>query len=139
MKFFCDVCFPKRLCAVLACIDGKQFHFDHHSDQFAQDTDDVTWLWAVGSWIDRPVVISGDNRILKKRDEMQELMEQDLMFVCMYEGFAELDIYEQSWKFLRAWPLICEQVKKARKQSIFKVAPTCQKVELHCETSKLCK
>ena len=86
MKFFCDVCFPKRLCAVLACIDGKQFHFDHHSDQFAQDTDDVTWLWAVGSWIDRPVVISGDNRILKKRDEMQELMEQDLMFVCMYEA-----------------------------------------------------
>ena len=139
MKFFFDVCFSPRLCAATRCIDGHRYHFDHHLDHFAMDTTDVVWLQAVGSWVDRPIVISGDTRILSRRDEMRALMEQELMFVCLYEGFTDQTIAESTWKFFRAWPRICHEVARARQPSVFKVAPNAQKVELVCATSKLCK
>lgn len=139
MKFFFDVCFSPRLCAATKCIDGHKYHFDHHLDHFAMDTTDVVWLQAVGSWQVRPIVISGDTRILTRRDEMRTLMEQELMFVCLYSGFTDHEISESTWKFFRAWPLICYEVSRAKQPSVFKVAPSAQKVELFSTTRGLCK
>jgi hypothetical protein len=139
MNFFFDICFPRRLCAAVAAIDGNQHHFDHHADHFAQDTIDTVWLNAIGSWKDRPIVIRGDTRILSRREEQRELMQQDLMFVCLYPGFTSHQIYESAWKFFRAWPFICEAVSSARQPSVFKVAPSATRVDLFSTTQGLVK
>jgi len=121
MRFFVDRCFPVQLCAALTALHDGCHQIQYHDDHFANDTSDTAWLKAVGSWKPKPIVISGDTRILKRRDEVHELVAQDLMFVCLAPGWTETPIDEYAWRFMKAWSGIVAAVSKCNESCVFTV------------------
>lgn len=129
MKFFVDRCFPLRLMKALAIIEERAHQFTHLDEHFDQATPDVDWLRAIGGWTPKPIVLSGDARILTRRDEVQELMAQDLFFVTMYGGWPDQNVYEQTWKFFKVWPKIVEELGRCKAPTVFKIVPAASGLE----------
>lgn len=129
MNFFCDRCFPKRLTEALSIINGEDHSFLHHGDFFLQDAPDVEWLSVIGQWDSKPIVLSGDARILSRRNEVEALMQQNLFFVTMYNGWTSHDVYEQTWKLFKVWPLLLRELGKCKAPTVFKIVPAANNLE----------
>lgn len=119
LHFFVDRCFPVALSNALAALESVSGNsITYLDDRFPPDTADIEWLRNVGKWKPKPFILSGDTRILRKRDEAAVLAEQDLMFVCLAAGWTEFPIREFAWKFFKAWPGIIDAVSNCAKPSI---------------------
>lgn len=141
MNFFFDRCVPIALARMVAALETKLHHVVHHDndERFHSKTTDVEWMQAIGGDQPKPIVISGDGKILKRPDEVNTLREQRLTFFLLGEDFEEMPARVQAWKFLKSWESIvdiCE--KKIREPSIYRVrAGTSQKVEFERHTKEL--
>jgi hypothetical protein len=121
MRFFVDRCFPVKMCRAIALLEEGIHQIDYHDDHFEQTASDLEWLRQVGQWRPAPVVISGDTRILRKRDELRELVRQNLTFVCLKPGWMNMPQNEFAWKFLKAWSGIVSSVALCRQPTVFEV------------------
>lgn len=123
MNFFLDRCVPVAIGRALACVVANQRHsVILHDDKFAPATSDVEWLSEIGKWSPKPVVISGDVRILRRQDEQRTLIEQDLTFVCLAPGWTAASPDDVTWKFFKAWPEIRDKSISCKLPSIFEVS-----------------
>lgn len=83
----------------------------------------------IAKWETKPIVISGDGRILRNAVERQVLRECDLMFVHFAQSWTNIPWPEQAWKGIRVWPHIVKNVEKIRKPTVFEVNVTSSKVK----------
>lgn len=121
MSFFFDRCVPVKLCNIVKAAEGTRQTIEYHDDHFPKETADADWLRAVGRWSKKPVIISGDNRILVRPDEATALKEQNLTFFCLASGWVECPFWEVAWRFLKVWPDIVSTAAKCRQPEIFKI------------------
>jgi len=101
-----------------------------HRDHFEEGTSDVVWMRALSEWPEKPVVVSGDNRILKNSVERQALKDAQIMMVFLAKGWTNLRWEEFAWRFVKGWPGIVQATSVVRKPSGFEVKVSSLKVEL---------
>lgn len=139
MNIFFDRCFPVQLCAAVAALEHGEHVVKYHDDHFAPTTTDVDWLRAVGAWTPKPIVVSGDVRILKKPDELRELVNQNLTFVFLSGGWTNIPFGDCVWKFFKAWPAILRETSRCRQPTAFKVSHSNSAIEVYGITKGLIK
>jgi len=109
--------------------------FDSHNeirpllDHAERGTPDSEWIAMLGAWESKPVVVSGDGRILKNRVERRALREANLTFVFLASGWMNLPWNDFAWKIVRSWPAIVDNVRHAREPTLFEVKAGKGKVE----------
>jgi hypothetical protein len=139
MIFFFDRSVAVTIANIVKALEGGNVVV-YHDDRFAKNTADTAWIAAVAQWNPKPVVISGDTRILERPDEAAALSKSNLMFFCLAPGWTNLDLREYPWKFLKAWNNMRDTLKITNEPAIFKVAVgSSLKVDKVCLTKTLRK
>ena len=117
MKFFLDNNIPHRLAAALLVLDlhveRENWTIQHLRDLFEPQTEDVTWLEALGhegEWI----VISGDMRISRSRAEKAAWRESGLTAFFFASQYPGKKIWTQVMHFLDWWPEITREAREHR-------------------------
>lgn len=112
MKFFFDRCMSIRLCRMVAILETGRQHLTHHDEdpRFTQKTTDVEWIEVLSRDAERPIVVSGDCKILKRPDEVAALQQSSLTYFCLADHWSDFPIYDMAWKFLKVWPEILKAV-----------------------------
>lgn len=132
MNFFFDRCIPIALARMVSALEVKFHKIVHHDadSRFNELTEDVQWMRAIGSDSPKPIVLSGDGRILKKSGEVNTLRELGWTFFLFGEDFEQMQYHLQAWKFMKAWPEVLRECRKVRQASVFKVCTgSSQKIE----------
>lgn len=127
MTFFFDRNVPIALARMLDHYD-RQHDTVYLDDRFPKTTADSDWLVEIAKWDPKPVVISGDGRILSNPAERQVLSGLPLSFFVFAEGWCNLAWRERAWKTVKVWPRIVEAAN-CRRPTVFRVPMTAQKVE----------
>jgi hypothetical protein len=112
MRFFFDRNMAPQLARMVNALEREhtaQSHYD--DDRFTDTTSDVEWIKVLADDDPPWVIISGDGRILKNKAELSALKEAGLTFFCLSRQWMHMKIYEQAWKFIKAWPDILENAK----------------------------
>jgi hypothetical protein len=128
MTFFTDECVAKRANRVLEAFDPEH-EIRGLRDCFSPGTKDVLWITAVAEWNPKPAVISGDARILKNRVEREVLRNAKLMWICLSDGWVNMEWAVYAWKLIKAWPGVVENVKRASQPTVFELSGATLKVE----------
>jgi PIN like domain len=106
VKFFFDNCMSKKLMQAIGILLGEdRHHVVHLRDMFDGSTPDPVWLQRLGgegNWI----VISSDTRIIKNNQNKQAWVQSGLTAFFMWNKFAGENIWNQSWRLIKWWPLI---------------------------------
>ena len=117
MRFFLDNNISHRLAAALIALDDRvergDWTVEHLRVRFNQQTEDVTWLEALGregEWI----VISGDIRISRNRAEKAAWRESGLTAFFFGGQYPGKKIWPQAMHFLRWWPEITREAREHR-------------------------
>lgn len=135
MLFFFDRNMPKPLARML-----NEYHKDDQvlwlEDRFAEKTDDVVWLKQLAQWDPRPVVVSGDGRILKNPAQRQVLGGLPLTFVSFADRWVNLPWGTQAWKVVKVWPKVVEAAR-CTQPTVFNVRLSGDVVDAWGATSKL--
>ena len=98
-------------------------------DHFDRGTEDIVWMREIAKWETKPIVISGDGRILRNAVERQVLRECDLMFVHFAQHWTNLPWEVQAWKGIKVWPDVVKNVEKILKPTVFEVNVHTSKVK----------
>lgn len=120
----------------MVTIFDRDHEIEHHDHQFDSTTADTIWLQEISRREIRPVVVSGDLRILRNRAEAQVLSDADLTFFVLEPGWTKLSWNDQAWKFLKVWPLITAK-SNPRRPSIFRVPMSTNKIDFFGLTAEL--
>lgn len=129
MIFFADENIAPRLAALLETFDPEQ-EIRPLLNYFERGTPDVQWITKVAAWPEKPVRLSGDARILSRKEERAALLESKLTFVFFAKGWMHVPWHEQAWKMIKVWPDIVRNVSKVRLPALFEVKLGTLKVEL---------
>lgn len=110
MRFFFDRCMAIRIYQMAKILETKH-DLCHHDDdgRFNQFTKDVEWISALSKDPIKPIVLTGDCRILKRPDEVRELRKSGLTYFCFADHFPDFEVHEQTWKFFKVWPEIIKE------------------------------
>ena len=127
MTFFTDECFIHKANALLEAFD-RHNQIRAFLDCFNAGTPDEEWIPAVSRWEPKPVVISGDFRILKNKVQRQVLSDAGLTFVCLTDGWLNMRWNEYAWKLIKAWPNVVESTAAVLRPTVFEVSGSTLKV-----------
>ena len=86
MRFFADANFAVRAVRLLEAYGAENVTVEHLKDRFPTDKPDSEWLDAIGRWRKKPIVLSGDGRILSRKDELSALRTANMSFVHLAPG-----------------------------------------------------
>ena len=139
MRFFFDRCISIKLCRMVAILETGKHQLTHHDEdsRFTQNTKDFEWIEVISREPERPVVISGDCRILIKPDEVTALQKSALTYVFLADHWTRFNVYEMAWKFLKVWPEILKETK-VTEPTVFQVrSGKSLKVEKHMKTKEV--
>jgi hypothetical protein len=125
--FFLDRCIPPQMAKLIEAFDRESTVY-HHNDYFSQITTDEQWISTLMSWNPKPVVISGDGRILTNRAELAVLQGAGLSFVELAPGWTKLAWRDQAIKMLQVWGQIVA-VSVPQQPTVYKVPISAKKVE----------
>jgi len=129
MVFFTDACFPERGNQLLEVFD-RDNQIRGFASRFEKTALDVVWIPEVATWKPKPIVISGDARILRNKVERAVLREAQLVWVCLTDGWMNLDWYEnQAWKLIKAWPRVVDAVKAVTIPTVFELSASTLKIQ----------
>ena len=112
MIFFTDENLPTRMAPLLNVFDSDNA-FLALEGKFDKGTPDKVWMSTIAHWEEKPVVLSGDGRILKNQAERAILRECDLTFVYFTSGWMNADWPTHAWKIIKVWPAIVRNVSRA--------------------------
>ena len=127
MIFFADENFAINGVRVLDAFDRVN-EIRHLTDSMNPGTPDEEWLVAIASLEPKPIVLSGDGRILRNKAQRKVLRSSGLTFVHLSSGWTNLPWDEMAWKLVKVWPAIVRNVDESRAATVFEVKPTTQKV-----------
>ena len=108
-QFFFDRNMSRRIVDMVKIFEGPRHIVEHHDERFQPSTKDVEWLAKLGKDDPKPIVISGDEAILRNKEEKAVLREADLTFFCLERGWTQRPFEEQAWMFLKVWPIIVSE------------------------------
>ena len=100
MRFFLDRNVPEPLARILDIFDRKN-SVEHHDSFFVDTTKDIEWISTISGWSPKPVVVSGDLRILKNPAEAQALRSAELTFFALEKHWPQLPWEEWGWRMLK--------------------------------------
>ena len=109
MTYFLDNTFGKQTAAILQMLDVDAVHLQ---DEFAPNTMDVDWIPEVSR--KGYVLITGDGRIRKGGAERAALEQSRLRAIFFYNGYTNLNIWEQVAFIVRLWPAIDSEAQRMK-------------------------
>ena len=108
----------------------------HLSAKFDRDTPDVIWITRLGregNW----VIISGDPRITRGREERRAWRESGLTAFFFGGKFASSKIWKQASVFCEWWPRIAQEAREYREGELgcgYIIPPGGKKWTIHTPT-----
>lgn len=135
MIFFLDENISQVAARLLEAFD-RDCEIRHLLAYFEQGTPDTVWIPGVSAWEEKPVVVCGDGRILRREAEKVVLRQCDLTFVFLDKGWTNLKWEDFAWRIIKVWPTIKREVMHVRRSTIFGVNYSSLKVENHGLTSE---
>lgn len=127
MTFFTDECFIYKANALLEAFD-RTHEIRALVDHFPRSTPDVDWIAAVSKWETKPVVVSGDGRILRNKVERAVLKEAQLTWFCLASGWTNLDWSTYAWKLIKVWPAVVGNAHRVLRPTVFEISPQTLKI-----------
>lgn len=127
MRFFFDNTTSSRFVAALRQLE-RDHETRHLSELFRVDTPDEEWISKLaeqGDWI----VISGDLRITRNPGQRKAWLESGLVAFFLAPGWANLQLWDHSWRLLKWWPAIVLQASRIRAPAGFIVPVSASKLE----------
>jgi PIN like domain len=134
--FFVDRCISPELIKITHLFDPGH-EMICHDERFPQNTDDAVWIAAVATWTPKPIVLSGDGRILERKSQKQVLKGVDLTWVALASGWPNLSFKAQVIKFLGVWDHIVKETGRVKQPTVFKVPIACKQLISMGPTSDL--
>ena len=134
MKFVLDENLSPLLAMILDLFDRKN-EVRSLLDHFQSGTKDIVWIQSIGTWDEKPVIVSIDKGILANEVEKRMLKESNLAYVLLTRGW-QLEWNVMVYKLIQVWPKIVQEVSHAREKCLFRVTPML-KVEKFIEINKL--
>jgi len=123
MTFFFDANMSPKAARLL-----KAFGFRHqvisHFDKFPHNVNDNTWITEVSAWRPKPIIVSGDGRILTNPAERQVLDDVGLRFLLLTGKWLRLSWDEQAWRLVKIWPSVCKQFHESQHPKHLRVTLT---------------
>ena len=119
LDIFFDENFPRPLVEMLKAFDQIN-RLIHHLDEFPAGVSDVQWIASLSLRTPKPIVISGDGAILRRRDEKDALASSDMVFVYL-QAWAHLDENVQASKIVTVWPNLYKELLKAKPGDTYRV------------------
>ena len=136
MIFLADENISTRLSRILDIFDTK-YEYRSLTDYFEAGTKDVVWIREVAEWDPNPIILSGDERILRNKVERKVLKDSNLSCVFLSGSLLNLSWNDLVWKMLKVWPNVVRDVSKVRNPTVFVIKGRDLKVELIHATAKL--
>jgi len=130
MRFFFDNCLSPKLARAINCLiepDHTVLHLRDHKE-FSADTPDTKWIQKLGeegNW----VIVSGDLRIKKRREERRVWKESNLTTFFMAKSFVRQKAWDQALWMIRKWPDIQDMASKVAPGASFIVPKVSKKLE----------
>lgn len=130
LDFFADENFSPRLVQILTifaehhvCEDKSRFHckFTPFEKEFKRGTADETWMPQIATKEPKPVILSGDARILSNHVRLSALKSTGMHFVFLIDGFQNFPFSQQVIKALRGWDAVCAAVSKTSVPTVFEL------------------
>ena len=106
-------------------------------DHFHRGIADTEWLRRAAEMSPKPVILSGDGRILRNKVERQCLKDGDFTYVCLAKGWTSTSWSDYAWKIIKAWPAVVEEVQACRQPTVFELHVGKLKVERKSLTREL--
>jgi len=136
MKFILDENISPNLAKMLDAFDPVN-EVVHILEYLAPGTADVDLIGELSTWDPKPVLISGDGRILKNKVELSALKSADLTFFVLAKGWNNLSWEDWGWKSVRAWPKLALEAQKIRHPTVYEVSPGTLKIKRIGRTTEL--
>jgi hypothetical protein len=114
VKFFLDNNLPPALARALHELSTPH-EVTHLREKFKADTPDVDWIQALASERDW-VIVSGDIRISRNRDELRAWSESGLTAFFLEKAWAHLEFWTKATKLVQWWPTIMKQAETVQSQ-----------------------
>ena len=119
MKCLFDYNLPPKLAKTLNYLEGDDgILVEHLKDKFPPDTPDIVWIKKLskeGDW----VVITKDNNIRKRSHEKKAWQESHLPIVFLNKSWANQNLWEIAWRFIKYWPELKKNINNNRKAKSF--------------------
>lgn len=128
MRFVLDENMPRQAARMLDAFD-RENTVQSVIDEVGSGLPDEEWIRLLAETSPRPVLVSGDARILRNKSERRVLKECGMTFVALTRGWMNLPWEETAWKLVRAWPPIIQEAQRARRPAVFEVTPSKLKVQ----------
>jgi hypothetical protein len=116
--FFTDENFIHRAALMLRVFDD-QHEVQPFLEQFARGTPDESWIPLVGGRNPKPIIVSGDGRILTNGVQRQLLRESGCIYVHLLPGWTNTSWETYAYKIIKYWPDVVRRCAAARHQAIF--------------------
>jgi hypothetical protein len=94
-----------KLARALDALSQPEHEVHHMREKFDPKTPDTKWIQQLGTeggW----VIVSGDLRISRNRDELDAWLESGLTAFFLERGWAHLEFWAKTAKLVQWWPRI---------------------------------
>ena len=121
MIFFFDENISLHAPRMLEAFDpDNQCH--HLTQHFEKGTPDEYWMREIACWEDKPVVVSGDGRILQNKAQRLVLRESNLSMIVLRRAWQRASWHTQAWKYVKVWPDVLRDVERATQPTYFELS-----------------
>lgn len=128
MKIILDNNLPPKLAEILDRFD-RDNSVRHIRDFQKEDEDDVSWLTRFGQWKSKPVIVSGDSRILANPAEMQALTTANLTFVHLKSDWCRIPWKKKVLRLMEIWSELAVELDSIRAPTLFQVSYRGRKID----------
>ncbi|KAA0214904.1 hypothetical protein EDM80_06145 [bacterium] len=100
----------------------------HLKDKFDPEIKDTSWIGALAGDREEWIVVCGDNKILRKRDEVAAMVTSGLSYFFLRGGWWDQTFHQIAVKFLKVWPAIVSAAADSRESAIWEVPVSSDKL-----------
>jgi hypothetical protein len=115
--FFTDENFIHKAALMLRAFDDRH-EIQPFLEQFERGTPDETWIPQIGARNTKPIIVSGDGRILTNAVQRQLLRESGCIYVHLVPGWTNTPWEMYAYRIVRYWPEVVRRCAAARQQTV---------------------
>lgn len=123
MIFFTDENFIHKAALMLRPFDDRH-RIQPFLEQFPRGTPDETWIPLVGARHPKPIIVSGDGRILTNNVQRQLLRESGCIYVHLLPGWTNTPWETYAWKIVKYWPEVIQRCAAAHPRTVLSLGTT---------------